>query len=426
LTVAKRARELKSSLLSKTKEIQNYFANSKFNRVIEGEGKIGIITSGVSYLHTMESLEKLGLKVPILKIGTIHPLPEKIIPDFIKNLESVIVIEELSPFLENEIIIQSKKIKPSLKIFGKRNGYFSEAFEYTVPIVIKALGKILEVETPDYEKFEKFDEELEDIPNRSPVFCAGCPHRGTFWALRQSIRKIGEENVVFNNDIGCYSMMQLEPNKWSDSMLCMGASLGISNGMQYCLEDKVLAAVGDSTFYHSAIPGLINAVHHNSNLTILILENCVTAMTGQQPNPVSNYSSMNKEAKPIDIESIVRAIGVTDVVTIDPYYPRKSVEKIKTVIDKKGVSVIISKRACALHNDRNKRRRGEKIIPMRVDPDKCKKIYACIRDFYCPAITINEETKQAMIEEDLCDGCGECSQVCPAIAIKSTEGVKND
>ena len=224
-------------------------------------------------------------------------------------------------------------------------------------------------------------------------------------------------DYVVNNDIGCYSMLLLEPYEVTDSLLDMGASQGLSSGMQHVLEDNVVSFLGDSTFFHAAIPGIINAVHNRHDYTVVILDNSVTAMTGQQPNPGSDFGAAPVDE--INIESVLRGIGVRNVTVIDAFNPKENIEKIKEAMKKPGVKAIISEGPCALYNDRLKRRSRIPIIPNQVSEEECKTIYACIRDFYCPAIKLDTDTRQANILMDLCNGCGNCALLCPRSAINS-------
>ncbi|MHA2375332.1 MAG: indolepyruvate ferredoxin oxidoreductase subunit alpha [Candidatus Thorarchaeota archaeon] len=418
-TVGAIARKLKSKLVEKRDRLQAEFESSKFNRVKKGDGKVGVITAGVCYLHTREAMQNLGVNLPLLKIGTLFPLPEKMISDFIKGLDTLIVVEELTPYLENQITVLAKDVNPSLRIVGKRSGDFSEMLEYNVPIVEKVLAKALNKEISlDYDVvLEKAAQLKKDLPERFPIFCPGCPHRGTLWAFRQALNRLKiRDKIVFNNDIGCYSMAFLPPNEFSDSMLAMGASLGISAGMNLALEDKVIAMVGDSTLYHAALPGIVNLIHHNANVTLFVLDNAVTAMTGQQFNPNSPYNAGGHPARKIDMEKFFEALGADKITVIDPYETRDCITPIMEAIEAEGLSVIISRRECALYGDRLKKRAGQKIIPSENVKDTCRGIYACVKEFYCPAIIVDENDHKMTIQQDLCDGCLECRQVCPVDA----------
>lgn len=420
-TLGAKARKLKENSLNKLENIQEDFEESSLNRVIEGEGTTGIITSGVSFLHVQEALQVLDLDMPVLKLGTTYPLPENTIMDFVDGLEQVIVVEELMPYLEDRITQLAKGSE--LEIRGKRSGDFGMVGEYDVPRIVNGISSILEIDSPkDYDKFVKKAEELKEIlPKRTPIFCAGCPHRATLWALQQAIK---DKDYVFNNDIGCYSMFLLEPYEITDSLLCMGSSLGLSSGMQHVLDEKVIAMIGDSTLFHAGLPGLVNAVHNQHDLTLIVLDNSVTAMTGQQPNPGSDFGP--DEVTEIDIESVVKSLNVEKVKKINSFQPQDNVDDIVEMIEYQGVSVIISEGPCALYHDRLKRKQGEPIIPNRVDDDTCRSIYKCVRDFYCPAIELNMDSSHTEIKKDLCDGCMVCAKLCPINAIESTGGEKDE
>ncbi|MBD3408352.1 MAG: indolepyruvate ferredoxin oxidoreductase subunit alpha [Candidatus Lokiarchaeota archaeon] len=418
-TVGAIARALKAKILERTKKVRKEFEKTKFNFIDEGEGDTGIITAGVCYLHSKEAMNNLNMELPVLKIGTLFPLPEQKIGEFIKPLKRLIIVEELTPYLETRITALAKDINPDLEIIGKRSGHFSEMLEYNVPIVEKVLASVFETKPSlDYDAILERAEKLKaDLPERSPIFCPGCPHRGTLWAFREALRKLKiRDDIVYNNDIGCYSMAFLPPNNFSDSMLAMGASLGVSAGMALSLEDKVIAMVGDSTLYHAALPGIVNLIHHNANVTLFVLDNSVTAMTGQQFNPNSPYDAGRSPARKIDMEKLFEGLGADKITVIDPYQTRDSVKPIMEAIEAEGLSVIIARRDCALYGDREKKRAGEKIIPSENDKETCRGIYACVKEFYCPAIVVDESDHKMMIVQDLCDGCLECRQVCPVDA----------
>jgi len=423
-TVGSVARALKAKLLDKAAAVQADFEKTDFNYIVPGKGNVGILTAGVCFLHAKEAMQNLDVELPTFKLGTLFPLPEKKISDFLKPLSTLIVIEELTPYLETQIAAIAKTVNPSLNIVGKKSGHFSEMLEYNVPIVEKVLADVLDKKMSlDYDAVLTKANELKSIlPERPPIFCPGCPHRGTLWSFRQALQQLRiRDDIVFNNDIGCYSMAFLPPNEFSDSMLAMGASLGVSAGMEMSLEDKVIAMVGDSTLYHAALPGIVNLIHHNANVTLFVLDNSVTAMTGQQFNPNSPYDAGGHAAHKINMEKMFEALGADSVTIIDPYETRDCIEPIKKAIQADGFNVIISRRSCALYGDRLKKEAGEKIIPSENIKDTCRGIYACVRDFYCPAITIDESDSKMIIQQDLCDGCLECRQVCPVDAPQHME-----
>jgi len=408
----------------KNAKIKKEFNDTSFNRVVPGSGNVGILTAGVCFLHAKEAMQNLELKFPIFKLGTIFPLPDEKLAEFIKPLSTLIVIEELTPYLETRIAAIAQTVNPNLNIVGKRSGHFSEMLEYNVPIVEQVLAEVIDKKiSMDYDAVLKKAEKLKEIlSERPPIFCPGCPHRGTLWAFRQALQQLRiRDTIVFNNDIGCYSMAFLPPNEFSDSMLAMGASLGISSGMELALEDKVIAMVGDSTLYHAALPGIVNLIHHNSNVTLFVLDNAVTAMTGQQFNPNSPYDAGGTPAKKINMEKMFEALGADSVTIMDPYETRDCIGPIKKAIESDGFNVIISRRECALYGDREKKKRGEKIVPSENVKNTCKGIYACVKEFYCPAITVDESDAKMVIQRDLCDGCLECRQVCPVDAPRHVE-----
>jgi indolepyruvate ferredoxin oxidoreductase alpha subunit len=412
-TVGETARQNKFKLLEKVKKIQIEFEDSPFNVISEGEGDIGILTSGVGYCYAKDACKILGISPKILKIGSLFPLPEKKIAEFMKGLSKLVVIEELSPYLEHSAKRIAKDFKIEVAILGKDKGHFSEAMEYNVPIVVAGIASALGIKSPiDYDSILKRANDLKTIlPERMPCFCAGCPHRATFWAIKQATRG---RNVVFNNDIGCYSMAFFPPLNMTMSLLCMGSSLGLSAGMSQVLEDDVMCVVGDSTFFHAALPGLVNSVYHNLNITLFVLDNEVTAMTGQQFHAgTPENRGMPEGKKRIKIEDVCRGIGVEQVVLMDSYDVKNNVDVIKKALDFKGPSVVISKRSCALHGDRIKRRTGVPIIQNEVDKEICKKPHTCIRDFYCPSFEFDTDDRAARILPEICDGCGVCAKICP-------------
>jgi len=423
-TVGSVARALKAKMLERTAAVKSDFETSHFNFVVPGSGKVGILTAGVCYLHAKEAMKNLDVDLPIFKLGTLFPLPDDKLAKFLKTLSTLIVVEELTPYLETRIAALAHTVNPSLNIVGKRTGHFSEMLEYNVPIVEKVLADVLDLKpSVDYDAVLKKAEELKGIlPERPPIFCPGCPHRGTLWSFRQALQQLKiRDNIVFNNDIGCYSMAFLPPNEFSDSMLAMGASLGVSAGMEMALEDKVIAMVGDSTLYHAALPGIINLIHHNSDVTLFVLDNAVTAMTGQQYNPNSPFNAGGHAAQKINMEKMFEALGANSVTIIDPYETRDCITPIKKAIEADGFNVIISRRECALYGDRLKKQAGEKIVPSENVKDTCRSIYACVKEFYCPAILVDESDHKMMIQQDLCDGCLECRQVCPVDAPRHME-----
>ncbi len=421
VTIADSARKFKLKILERTKKVAEDFDSSEFNTVSDTDSDIGIIASGAGYNYAFDAIRILGIQPAVLKLGTTWPLPQKTITKFISDLTTLVVVEELSPYVESQVAAMAKDVNPKLRIFGKSTGHLSEAFEYNPNIVAEAFAKILGLKLPvDYAKISNRAKELKrGLPDRWPTFCPGCPHRATLHALRHAMK--GRKHILAT-DIGCYSMSYMPPVEYGDTLLSMGASLGVAAGLQYAVNEKVIAMIGDSTFYHAGLPGLVNAVHHGDDLTLVILDNEVTAMTGQQPNPGSETTAGQKPAKPMVLEDVLKGLAVEDVTVVDPYDVKDAIAQMKEALSRKGPNVIISRRACALYSDRNKRRRGEDIVANKVDEDACKKPYACVREFNCPAISIDDDNRKAVISDELCDGCGVCGRLCPFGSIRKSEG----
>ena len=431
-TVGSKARELKLKMLERRELIREDFEESEFNKITDGTENIGIIVSGVSYNYVLEVCSKLKINPPILKLGTTYPLPKNLISSFIKKIKGVIVVEELSPYLETNVKVLAKDSNLNLNIYGKTSGHFSEAFEYNIPIVFKVFKNLYKIDTTiEYEiNLAKADELKSILPVRIPVFCPGCPHRATFWALQKAVTGKSNE-IALINDIGCYSMLLLNKEIYpklngDDFLLSMGATLGAGSGISLAAQEKVISVIGDSTFFHAGLPGMINICHHNEDVVVIILDNSVTAMTGQQTNPGTDFGTTNNPKNKIQIEDVLKGIGFNNIIINDCFEAKNCIPSFRKALEEPGPTVIISRGPCALWNDRKKRKRGEKIQPYYVDQDICRKCHTCMRDFYCPAISMDSHEKEftdnngkiwkgfsSHISPKLCDGCGVCSIICP-------------
>jgi indolepyruvate ferredoxin oxidoreductase alpha subunit len=259
---------------------------------------------------------------------------------------------------------------------------------------------------------EKFEAAKDLLIPRSPLLCAGCPHRASFYVIKQATK---DQEIIVGNDIGCYALGIAPPFHLGDWLVCMGASTGIACGTAQVIDDPVIAVIGDSTFFHAAVPALINAVQNNAKFTLVILDNLTTAMTGHQPSPGSKLGDMRGTA--IKIEEVVRGCGVENIYKLDPYKLEESIKIFEEAINHDGPSVVIARHVCALVLDRMKRKKGIKIIPSKVDPEKCTGCRTCIDEFSCVAFVWDTASEQMRIEEVLCDGCGVCVSVCPYEAI---------
>jgi len=338
-TMPPRVLEMKRELLEKIEKIKKVSEKSPINLLyrdrVSGRSKIGIITSGISYLYTKEALSELNLNLPVLKLGFFHPLPERKIKKFIKNLKKVLVVEELEPYLEREVERLAKDVNPKLKVFGK--DLLSEIGELKPEDVILAISKVSNKKL----KFN-FKTHLRKLRNlrlmkRYPQLCPGCP----YWLVFSAVKRVAPKGTIFGGEIGCYMLAAYPPHQLQDYLFCMGSSSGIAHGIKKTTNQKLIAFVGDSSFFHAGLPALINTVYNKSNPLIIIMDNQTTAMTGQQPHP--GAPAENQEIK---IENIVKACGVKNVKTIDPINTKEFEKTVKNYLKKKEVSVIIARRAC--------------------------------------------------------------------------------
>ncbi|MFH1451461.1 MAG: thiamine pyrophosphate-dependent enzyme, partial [bacterium] len=342
-TMPPRVLEMKSELLEKIEKIRNFGSGNIVNRVFPGKkegeaiAQTGIITSGVSYLYVAEALDELGVSISVLKVDLFYPLAEEKVRKFIKGLKTVLVVEELEPYLEREIERLAKEENCKLKIFGKN--LLPEIGEIKPEQVIAAIASIAG------KKYSSSKTQLlKEVATRFPSFCSGCYYRLIF----QVIKKVAPEGTVFGGDIGCYMIASLPPFELADYLSAMGSSIGIGHGILKAGNKRLISFIGDSTFFHSGIPSLINAVYNKSNPLIVILDNQTTAMTGHQTNPGVGKTGMGEEVQGISIEGIVRACGVKNVKVIDPINAQEMEETVKEFIAKDEVSVIIARRTCWL------------------------------------------------------------------------------
>jgi len=337
VTMMPRLHEMKKEMLDREQKLEAYFEKSKLNRiegVVKGKKQpLGIITSGIAYSHCQEAMDELGVSLPVMKLGMFHPLPEKKIKDFIKGLKKVLVLEEMEPYLERRVQMMAKDVNCKLQIHGV--DLRSQIGEMKPETAAFAIAKF----TGKNYKMPKFAPSFE-LPNRPPQLCPGCP----YWLVFAAVKKAVDENkVIFGGDIGCYMIGALPPHEIYDYMFCMGSGIGIAHGIKKATDQKVIAFIGDGTFFHSGIEGLLNAVYNGSSPLVIIMNNDITAMTGHQPHPDS------VEAKhPIPIEKMVLACGVKDenMKIIDQGNSEEFIAAVKEFVEKPEVSVIIARRPC--------------------------------------------------------------------------------
>ncbi len=399
VTIPANARANRLKLIARMKKALELSELSPFN-FTSGRGKVGVITSGIAYTYAAEFLGE----AEILKLGFTNPPPEKRIADFVSRKESVIVVEELEPYLEDEVLRIAKERGIATPIYGKRTGHLPRAFEFSPDTVLglRSLVKVKDVP-------EALGPSSLRLPSRPPVLCAGCPHRATYYAVKLAL---GKREAVFSSDVGCYSLGIQPPLHTADFLLCMGSSVGAAGGVSQVTDQKVVAFIGDSTFFHAGVPGLINAVFNDHPFLLVILDNGTTAMTGHQPNPATGRDFGGKRTEGVDFEALVRGCGVHFVRTTDPFDIKKTKETVREALEFEGVSVVVAKHPCPLLLRKGKRL---ETFPHNIDQEKCVRCYTCVRKFSCPALSIKEEA--VSIDPSLCIGCGCCAQVCPKGAI---------
>ncbi|MCR4599769.1 MAG: indolepyruvate ferredoxin oxidoreductase subunit alpha [Acetatifactor sp.] len=371
--------------------------------------KKGIATHGANFGYVKDTCKERDLR--ILRVATPFPFPEKLALEFLEGLDEVLCVEELDPVIERALIYVCGKYGLNEKIRGKKTGDIPASGENTLEIVDAAIAKFLgESKAPK----EEAQAAPPALPVRPPVLCAGCPHRASFYAVKMAMKG---QKTIYCGDIGCYTLGNAQPLDMCDTCLCMGAGIGIAQGVFHTEPDtKCFAFVGDSTFFASGITGTINAFYNQADLTLVILDNSTTAMTGHQPHPGTGRTVMGQVVEKVSMEKVLRAIGLTTVETVDPLDYALSVETVKRVTAEHGVKAIIFRSPCiALTKPSGK---------SAVDPAKCIACGKCIRELGCPALILGEDGKKAKIDTSLCTGCTLCEQICPVKAISG--GTKND
>ena len=388
-------------LEAKRQELAGEFARSPWNFIIPG-GRLGVITGGVSYHYVREAVSRSGIEATILKVGTPHPLPEALIQEFLAQVDAVLAVEELDPVLEDGLALAAFRAGRILPIYGKRRGQLPYAGEYTPDLVEAALRqaageKELRPETPP-------SPPPSALPVRAPVLCAGCPHRASFYAAKAATKGA---DAIYTGDIGCYTLGNAAPLSMVDTCLCMGAGLSIAAGLAIAGPDRpVLAFIGDSTFFHSGIPGVINAVFNQHPVKFILLDNATTAMTGHQTHPGLGRTAMGRETPRIDPEQIALACGLEKVCRVDPLDHLAAVAAVREAMAFPGPAMVIMTSPCTAQLKTTR--------SYQVDAEACVDCGRCLRELGCPAMAREGKPIITMA----CSGCGLCAQICAKGAIK--------
>jgi len=422
-------------LHEKLEKARAIFETSIFNSYIGPDNpELLIITCGACTSYSTEAVETLnvGDRVGVLKLGTTWPLPEKFMGSYLTSTKKVFFVEEMDPFVERSVMELAASMLPetgNLVFYGKRSGHITPYNEQSTDLVIEALQDILGISYQQrdltYEK--EAGEAVKIVPHRPINMCAGCPHRATFWAIKNAI-KLDGRNGFTCGDIGCYSMAFAAPGFFqARTMHAMGSGAGVANGFgnlkQFDFDQPVLAVTGDSTFFHAVLPALVNGVYNKSNFTLLILDNSATAMTGFQPHPGTGELVTGESAPVVDIEALCRAVGA-EVRVCDPFDLEDTTQTLLKMMKKEaGARVIIMRHMCQLV-------KAKKKMPMKytmhVDSEKCLGDSCgcdrlCTRIFGCPGLMWDSKAGKAAIDEAICVGCGLCADICPAGAIVREE-----
>jgi len=406
-------------LESVQKKLSERFSELSFNS-LSGSGRIGIIASGVSALYVKEAIEAVrGFEelFTLFRVGTVYPFPEKAALSFLKGIDRLIVAEELDPYLEEQALQLIGKAHLPVDVYGKKNGFFPVSGEYNVDIVIDSINRALaaygESLRLSHASPAVSREKLPPLLIRAPTLCAGCMHRTVFYAFKQAAKQLKKEtqtDTIFSGDIGCYTLGNAYPLNMVDTCLCMGAGISLAGGLFHTNpKTKQVAFIGDSTFFHSGIPAVINAVYNGANITLAVLDNRTTAMTGHQPHPGVGVTALGNVSKAIEIADVVRSCGVESVKivnTVDPDSLENCIKAAKEAMNFNGPSVLVFKGKCVGITKPDKY--------YKINPEACTGCGFCIKELGCPALNLSGDKP---VIQDNCSGCGLCAQICPSEAI---------
>lgn len=378
--------------------------------------RVGIATHGINFAYVRENLDE-GNHPRVLRVATPFPFPERAAVEFLDGLDEVLCVEELDPVIERQLTYVCGKYGLDVRIRGKLTGDVAPSGENSVESVGAALRAFLAGDADEATDAGTGDSDAPEppaLPVRPPVLCAGCPHRASFYAVKVAMKG---RKTIYCGDIGCYTLGNAAPLDMVDTCLCMGAGINIAQGVYHLEPDtSCFAFVGDSTFFASGITGTINAFYNQADMTLVVLDNSTTAMTGHQPHPGTGRTMMGEVVAKVSIEAILRGIGLTVVETVDPLDHERAVETVRRVADEPGVKAIIFKSPCVVLAKPQAR--------SQVDPARCVGCQRCVKQLGCPGLVPRDG--KVVIDESLCTGCTLCEQVCPFGAISGGERIAQE
>ncbi|UCD44576.1 MAG: indolepyruvate ferredoxin oxidoreductase subunit alpha [Candidatus Bathyarchaeota archaeon] len=398
---------------------QREFEGLSFNSLeLDGGERLGIIGVGFAHNYCLDAINKASIEEEVahLKLATPHPLPVELVSRLLEGVDRVLVVEEVDPFVELHVKALAKDVAPHVEVLGRMSGHLPREGELGPVTMDGTLATLLDLEIFKESRTDLEARAKDLLFDRMLTLCAGCPHRASIYALKKAVQavKVDLRGVVVNGDIGCYGLAHAPPMSFEDTYFCMGASIGVSQGMARAGVDTI-AWIGDGTFFHAGIPALINAVVNGASIKVVVADNGTIAMTGFQPTPQSGRTAMGRPAKRVMIEDIARAAGVDSVEVVDPNDLEAAERAFRRMLEVDGVALVIARRLCATEALRVMR--PEKPVPLEVDSGACTGCRICLSQFGCPALVWSDLDGRARIDTTLCTGCGVCAQVCPQRAI---------
>lgn len=417
------ARKRRSELVKRWRIVEGYVERFRFNEYVRRGSRLLVVGVGAAYPYVVESLKLLRAEdVSTLKLSTTVPIPRKLVLDALSEHEKVLVVEELEPVVE--MLIKKAAYEEGLRVSIHGKDLVPVEGELSLEPVAEAIDRVLGLNRLGG-LWEPAEPSVRvQLPPRPPVLCAGCPHRATFYALKRAVSKLGVK-PVYSGDIGCYSLGLLKPFEMQDTLVDMGSSIGLASGFAHVLKDRlVVAIIGDSTFFHAGIPGLINCVYNKAPVLVLVMDNGVTAMTGHQPHPGTGAGPKGERREAVKVEDVASAAGLKFVRVFDPFDVRLAErvleEAIAYVIKERRSALVVARRPCSLIARATTPDEGAKPLTYTVDAERCVGCGACYNALACPAISPRDDGR-ATIDEGMCVGCGVCAHVCPHGAIGEAE-----